>query len=249
MTRGMAGREHIKKLLPDPVLSALGKALGADRKGYHRISRLGADSGNPWIRKSAEIDGWLFEGEHDLLWELATDQDHGDIVEIGAWMGKSSCIFAGACADHAPGTRLFSVDPFTMLGSVEQERYHRRLMGKSTGTFFQFKANAQHHGFADYVIPLATTSEVAMHAIADGSCRLAFVDARHDYQGVSTDTRLVLPKLMPGGLPALHDAGVYDDVDRHIEQDLKADVSLKFEKQVNSIAVFRKSANAAGASA
>jgi Methyltransferase domain len=225
-------------MLPAPVANLLGRLTSADRRGYRRISRLGADSDNRWIAKSSTIDGWLFEGEHACLWDLATESNNGDIVEIGSWMGKSACIFAGACIDHAPETRVYCVDPFTMLGSPSQEAYHKRIT-KGDGTFYQFAHNAGVLGYYKQIVPLATTSDLALPAIPDG-CRLAFVDARHDYEGVSTDTQLVLPKIRPGGLLALHDSGVYQGVDQHIEQDLKRDTRLTFVRQVHSIVVFRK---------
>jgi len=226
-------------LLPDPAVKLISQAVGADRRGYRRISRLGADSENPWIAKSSSIDGWLFEGEHEFLWELAIESTHGDIVEIGSWMGKSACIFAGACIDHAPGTRVYCVDPLTMLGSPSQEAYHQRITKGLTGTFFQFIQHASELGYYNQIVPLATTSSLAEPAIP-GDCRLAFVDARHDYQGVSTDTRLIIPKIRPGGVLALHDAGVYDGVDQHIEQDLKHDPRLSLIRQVHSVVAFRK---------
>lgn len=230
-------RDLLKKL-PPPVVRLLAKVSAADRRGYQRISRLGADSKNPWIAKSSKIDGWLFEGEHECLWELATESDRGDIVEIGSWMGKSACIFAGACIEYATNTRVYCVDPFTMLGSPSQEAYHKRIT-KGAGTFYQFAHNAGVLGYYKQIVPLATTSDLALPAIPDG-CRLAFVDARHDYEGVSTDTSLIIPKIRLGGLLALHDSGVYQGVDQHIEQDLKKNPGLTFVRQVNSIVVFRK---------
>ena len=225
--------------LPAPAVNILCRVAGVDRRGYRRISRLGADSDNPWIVKSSLIDGWLFEGEHQFLWDLATESTQGDIVEIGSWMGKSACIFAGACIEHAPDTRVYCIDPFTMLGSPTQEAYHKRITKGLTGTFFQFIQHASELGYYNQVVPLATTSSLAEPAMPD-ACRLAFIDARHDYQGVSTDTRLAIPKIRPGGVLALHDAGVYGGVDQHIEQDLKHDPRLLFIRQVHSVVAFRK---------
>ena len=230
----------IKAAVPEGLLAPLGRMMGVDKRGYERISALGADSDNPWVRKSSQIGGWLFEGEHELLWELATADTRGDLLEIGTWMGKSACLFAGACIDHAPDTRLFAVDPFLMLGSDEQEKYHQRIVGRIEGTFYEFARHARELGFASHVIPLATVSEVALPALPDAAFRLAFIDGRHDYEGVSADTELAIPKLKPGGRLALHDATVYEGVQRHIDRDLRNDDRLAFERQVHSIAVFAR---------
>ena len=231
----MSMRNRLKTITPNWIK----RLAGTDRLGYRRISALGADSPNEWIRKSADIDGWLFEGEHELLWELATASTEGHVLEIGTWMGKSACIFAGACLAVAPQTRVFCVDPFTMMGSASQEEYHRRLLGKSAGTFYQFQRNASRLGFLSQVVPLATTSDRALPHLPDG-LRLVFVDARHDYEGVKTDVELALPKLRPGGVLALHDVTIYEDVGRYVESELKLSPALRFMKQVNSIAAFVK---------
>lgn len=230
----------LRRCLPAPVFAAVARFSGSAKRGYQRVSHLGTDSNNKWIARSAECGGWLFEGEHDQLWQWACDSTEGDILEIGTWMGKSACIFAGACLETSPEARVWCIDPFLMLGSDAQARYHKQLVRGAGGTFYQFIDNAQRLGFYDQVIPLATVSEVALQRVPDESLRLAFVDGRHDYQGVSTDTRLVLPKLRVGGILALHDATVYDDVARHIAEDLRRDDRLAWLGQVNSLAGFRR---------
>ena len=136
-----------------PVFRWCAKLLRTDVRGYKNLSQLGADSENPWIQKSAQIPGWLFEGEHQRLWELATESSDGDIAEIGTWMGKSACIFAGACIASAPETRVWCIDPFTMLGPSNQMNYHHRIMGKkSQGTFYQFCKFAESLGFSSHVL-------------------------------------------------------------------------------------------------
>src|SRR5437868_4102301 len=127
---------------------------------YDAVSRTGADAANPWIRKSAEIGGWLFAGEPEFLWELATRSASGDILEIGTWMGKSACILAGACQTQAPGTRVVCVDTFHMDGTPDQEAYHHKLV-EGTGTFYQFVANASRLGFGETVVPIAAFSTLA----------------------------------------------------------------------------------------
>ena len=81
-------------------------AVDAEKAAYEDVAALGHDSPNIWIQRSASIGGWLFPGEHEFLWDLATRSSEGSILEIGTWMGKSACILAGACAETAPHTRV-----------------------------------------------------------------------------------------------------------------------------------------------
>ena len=232
-------RAFVKRVTPPRLLHVLGRAAGADRRGYRRITSLGADSPNPWIRKSSQIGGWLFEGEHEFLWELAASRSDGHVLEIGTWMGKSACIFSGACQEHAPETRVFCVDPFTMLGSPLQMSYHRRLMGRGkTGTFYEFQANARMLGFDQWVVPITTTSELALPPLP-AFFRLAFIDGGHGYEEARRDVELVLAKLLTGGTVALHDENRYEGV-AQLVRELREDRRVRFIRQVNSIAAFEK---------
>ena len=230
-------RDLVKRVTPPGLLHVIGRALRVDRRGYRRITALGARSPNPWIRKSAEIGGWLFEGEHEFLWELATARAEGHVLEIGTWMGKSACIFSGACEQHAPQTRVFCVDPFTMLGSPLQVSYHRRLLGRrAAGTFYEFQANARRLGFDRWVVPITTTSDLAIPPLP-AFFRLAFIDGGHSYEEARRDVELVLPKLLSGGTLALHDENRYEGVGQLVRE-LRDDRRVRFLRQVNSIAAF-----------
>lgn len=216
------------------------RALRKARDQYDAVSSIGADSDNVWIRRSASIGGWLFEGEHEFLWELACRSSQGHIAEVGSWMGKSACILAGACAETAPGTKVLCIDPFDMSGTHEQEDYHRSLVDEE-GTFYRFKANSEDLGFASHVVPIAARSEVAVPLLPDG-LRMAFVDGTHDYDGVRTDVDLLIPKLAPGGILALHDARnpVWKEIGRFVDEELSADPRVSYLATTNTIVAFEK---------
>lgn len=216
------------------------RALRKARDQYIAVSSIGADSDNEWIRKSASIGGWLFEGEHEFLWDLACRSSEGDIAEIGSWMGKSTCILAGACAEAAPGTKVLCVDPFDMSGTDEQEEYHRSLVDEE-GTFYLFTRNARELGFANFVIPIAARSGVAI-PLLPRDLRMAFVDGTHDYEGVRADVELLLPKLASGGVLALHDAlnPVWKEIGRFVDEELTSDPRVSYLETVNTIVAFEK---------
>ncbi len=237
-----------KKSIPRRIrktLSSLATKLGLkktwDEKFYAEVSAYGEDSSNPWIRRSSEIGGWLFEGEHEALWELATRDVSGNILEIGSWMGKSACILAGACVDHHPDTVVLCIDTFTMSGTEQQQKHHEKLVGHAQGTFYDFITSAKRLGYYGHVIPIGQYSQCALK-IVKGPLRLAFIDGAHDYANVESEVTLVLPLIAPGGSIALHDvySGTYPELLAFVNERMLTDPALEYVGKANSIAIFRK---------
>lgn len=223
------------------LATRMGLKKSWDERFYAEVSTLGKNSPNPWIRRSAEIGGWLFEGEHEALWDLATRDVPGNILEIGSWMGKSACILAGACADHHPGTFVMCIDTFTMSGTDQQQKHHEKLVGGAHGTFYDFISAAKRLGFYDQTIPIGQFSQKALKII-QGPLRLAFIDGAHDYDNVEAEVRLCLPLIAPGGSIALHDvySGTYPELLAFINERMLTDPTLEYIGKANSIAIFRK---------
>jgi predicted O-methyltransferase YrrM len=238
----------LKKAVPKPIrksLSKLATKLGLkktwDEKFYAEVSTYGKDSTNTWIRRSSEIGGWLFEGEHEALWELASRKVAGNVLEIGSWMGKSACILAGACADHFPDTVVLCIDTFTMSGTEQQLKHHEKLLGHANGTFYDFISSAKRLGYYDHVIPLGQYSQRALKVVK-GPLRLAFIDGAHDYANVESEVALVLPLIASGGSLALHDvySGTYPELLAFVNERMLTNPALEYVGKANSIAIFRK---------
>jgi hypothetical protein len=202
----------------------------ADRERYRRVSRLGHEHANPWIRKSSAIDGWLFEGEHELLWELASAPTEGDVLEIGSWEGKSSCILAGALVDAFPANRLFCIDTFCMDGIGPQSGC---VDPAAEGSYYRFLRNARAHGFSDQVVVLADRSERVIPHLSI-RLKLAFLDGTHLYHDTARDIELVKPMIQPGGFIALHDSGpIWPEVELAIRDHLATDERFQFHRKVS----------------
>ena len=240
-------RRGLRPLLPSGVRAWLRRwvlgEVGESREAlnYEEGSRLGHDSDNEWIRKSSTIGGWIFEGEHEVLWDLATREGRGDILEIGSWMGKSTCILAGACKERLPQTRVYCVDPFDLSGAPAQEAYHRRLVADASGTFYQFLENARRHDFESHVVPIGARSEQALPGLGL-RLRMIFVDGAHDFDSVDRDVRLSLPMLEEGGVLVLHDCDDphWPDVERYVQEHLSQHPGLSLHRRFRSLAVFVK---------
>jgi hypothetical protein len=129
-----------------------------------------------------DVPGWLTPAEGGKLAELAAGKD---VVELGAWCGRSTCAMS-------PSARtILSVDGFT--GDAD------------TGPADTLTA------FLAYTNSLANVShyvgrfEDGLPAIADGCADLVFIDGQHDANSVERDSRIAQRLLRPGGTVAYHD--------------------------------------------
>jgi MMP 1-O-methyltransferase len=142
---------------------------------------------------AAAVDGWLREGEGELLFSLARAcTGRGAIVEIGSWKGKSTIWLAkGSMAGNR--VKVWAVDPHT--GSEALGRVN---------TFEEFKRNITSAGLGEMVTPIVRPSQEAAAAF-EGPVELLFIDGAHDYASARADFDAWFPKVVDGGIVAFHD--------------------------------------------
>lgn len=158
------------------------------------------------------VDGYLLDIHAYTLMTLANEgPGSGAIVEIGSFMGKSTCCLAMG-AKSAQREKVYAIDHFT--GSPE----HREggdceipLLLATGTTFDKFMENVRSFDLEDYVIPIKASSEEAA-ATWSGPIRLLFIDADHSYEASRLDFELWSPHVVTGGLIAFHDIGHWDGV-------------------------------------
>jgi predicted O-methyltransferase YrrM len=149
---------------------------------------------------TATVDGFLFPREGPLLFELARScSGRGVIVEIGSFKGKSTIWLAAGAQDGA-GVRVYAVDPHQGCPDL-YERY-----GDKIWTFPEFELNVERAGVGELVTPIVATSEAAAAEFSE-PIELLFIDAMHDVESVRGDLAAWTPKVVEGGVVALHDTG------------------------------------------
>jgi predicted O-methyltransferase YrrM len=142
---------------------------------------------------AATIDGWLTDREGELLFRLADGCPPGAaIVEIGSWKGKSTVWLASGVRDPGP-TMVFAIDP-----------HEQSLEDPGARTLEDLKANLARADVGGRVVPIVATSHAAA-AVFEPKPGLVFVDGSHLEEAVRTDLADWLPKLLDGGIVALHD--------------------------------------------
>jgi predicted O-methyltransferase YrrM len=125
------------------------------------------------------------------------------IVEIGSYLGASSCFLAAGAQDM--GSTVYCIDTWGNDGMTEGLR----------DTYSAFQDNTRR--YQNHIVPLRCRSEEAVKGF-EKSIDMLFLDGDHSYEGVSSDLQLWLPKLRFGSWLFLHDSGWAEGVQRAIKE-------------------------------
>ncbi len=147
-----------------------------------------------------EIEDWFdYEDVFDsIITKLSSKYERPlKIVEIGAWLGKSSFYLV---ENHSPRGIIYIID--TWKGSKnELETNHKKV--KQVNIYERFLKNmAIHDG---KFIPIQNTSVNAAKLFDDNSIDFVYIDAEHTYDAVKQDIKNWMPKLTEFGIIAGHD--------------------------------------------
>ena len=155
------------------------------------------DSCQEALKISSQIDGWLTPAESVFLFNAASKiPTDTSILEIGAWKGRST-VLLGLGAMDGNRAKVFSIDPHT--GSPEQKERYGKI-----NTLSEWKSNVEKAGLGEIVTSYIMTSKEASH-LPKRKIGMIFIDGDHNYDMVKLDFEIWFPKLLDGGLIAIHD--------------------------------------------
>lgn len=139
------------------------------------------------LDEGTRLEGLLEEREGICLYLLARRAATiGNVVEIGAYKGRSTWYLARALEDEASPYRVVSIDPH-LSGSAE----HYRQTIERTGIASRVDAR--------------TAFSYDLVEDFDESIGLLWIDGDHSYEAVRADFEQWFPLLAEGGFVALHD--------------------------------------------
>lgn len=131
----------------------------------------------------------------------------GIFVEIGSYLGSSSCFIAEGIQQSGKKSRLFCIDTWRNDAMSEGNR----------DTYMKFLSNTKQ--YKNVISPLRGWSyEVAENF--DKKVDFIFIDGDHSYEGVKKDIDLWIPKLNPNALVILHDIGWAEGVQRVVMENI-----------------------------
>jgi hypothetical protein len=151
-----------------------------------------------------QVKGWFFAVDQLLFDWFLTRQNSmaepGDVLEMGAYMGKSA-IFTGSYL--RPGERYTICDLFD---APAEDFANHAEMTKSYSTLTRRAFEANYLSFHDElpVVLQGLSSMVPDHVRSD-SCRFVHVDASHLYEHVHGDIGTARSVLKPYGVVVLDD--------------------------------------------
>ncbi len=153
-----------------------------------------------------DIPGWFFAKDRLIFdWFLRRQertQTKGDLLELGAYLGKSAVVLG----EHLrPAERLTVCDLFDSEAPDDDNGAEMTMSYRSTLTRDSFEANylAFHDELPEII--QAPTSVLADGRIPEGSCRFVHVDASHLYEHVALDIQVARRALASDGVIALDD--------------------------------------------
>lgn len=144
-------------------------------------------------------ENWYSDYQLDNLCDLLTkikDLD-GKIIEIGCWEGKSTIKLANKCFPEI----LICND--TWLGNIQESittgiTHVTEEILKKRDVYSTFINNMDNYTQKNYIIVKEDCIEWLKNY--DGLIKFIHIDASHEYESVFETIKLVLPKMVKGGI-------------------------------------------------
>ncbi|MBB3047291.1 putative O-methyltransferase YrrM [Litorivivens lipolytica] len=154
------------------------------------------------------IKGFLADDEADALYRAALDRSqHGPVLEIGSYCGKSTVVLGHACRQH--NSVLYAVDHHR--GSEEHQKgelfHDPELYNEAEAqfdSFGEFRRNMAKADLHDTVVPIVSSSDVASRHWQT-PLSMVFIDGGHSLEAALSDYRCWAGHIQRGGILAIHD--------------------------------------------
>jgi len=180
------------------------------------------------LKEINKITGHVGLNEGELLFKIAKSlKDNSVIVEIGSFLGKSSCFIAEGIGSK--NCKLFSIDTW-YNDCMEENR------GKDV--FPNFLENTKPYN--DKIKPLRGYShEVRKTWPEERQIDFLWVDGDHSYRGVKQDIEDWVPLVKKNSIICFHDYRDEPDVKKAVDE-LVASKTIKFIKTEGCIYMARR---------
>jgi len=163
---------------------------------------------NFYFWKENKIFTHLSNDEKIKLCELASKIRCGIFLEIGSYLGASSCFIAAGIKKVEINSKLYCIDTWQNDSMTEGNR----------DTYTEFLKNTSKYN--ELIFPIRSSS-VGASKMFDEKIDFLFIDGDHSYEGVKSDVDAWLPKLNAGALVIFHDSGWAEGVKKVITEDIK----------------------------
>lgn len=149
----------------------------------------------------------LSVNEKIKLIQLANNVNGNIFLEVGSYLGASSCFIVAGIKKTRKKAKLYCVDTWENDAMTEGKRE----------TFQVFVENTQK--YQDIIIPLRGISVEVAKTFKD-IIDFLFIDGDHSYEGVKADVDAWFPKLNKNAVVVFHDIGWAEGVQRVIREEV-----------------------------
>jgi MMP 1-O-methyltransferase len=195
--------------------------LRAAMRKFKRVATVGAsklvghfDPLKSIVLSSKTIHGWISGADAEEMVRLAYESpENAVIVEIGAWMGRSTTMMAAARRLRGNG-KVYSIDPFDCSGDDFSVKHYVDELALTGSNSLEdvFKANLQKKGVEKWVEVLKGKGEDFARQWTK-PIDLLLLDADHSEEGARTAFDHWTPFLKKGGIIIL--ANIWDTKPQH----------------------------------
>lgn len=160
----------------------------------------------PILEQMKTIEGWLDDGEADLLIAtsvraLTTLPAPHAVVEIGSYCGRSTVVLGAVVKALSPAAKLYAIDPHDgKIGALDQG------VETVTPTLTVFKKNI---AAAHLTETVEMIQKCSYEVTWDSPITLLFIDGLHDYTNVARDFYQFEKWVVTNGYIAFHDYADY----------------------------------------
>ena len=154
------------------------------------------------------------------FWGVIADLRPHTVVEIGSYLGRSTCLIGLALKQFGTDPELVAIDPHT------GDRQNLDGLGVDTiPTLDLFRVYTAGAGIRDLLDERVMMSDDAAKEWDGRKIDFVFVDGWHSYDAVISDARNFASLLTPKGVVCFDDYGSYEDV-RAAVRDACAELGL-----------------------
>lgn len=148
--------------------------------------------------------------DYSKLYSMMVDKfpDGSAFVELGVYFGKSLCYLAEECIKKNKKIKLYGIDHWKDLIHEFDENpdiVPKEIFDANKTWQDVYDAAIKNLKRFDNVTLIKEHSQLAASLFNDSSIDFVFVDAGHDYESVTNDLIVWMPKLKPSGIIAGHD--------------------------------------------
>jgi len=189
---------------------------------------------NQVMETVADVDGWMTPGQASTLFDAAARcPDHGLIVEIGSFRGRSTIVLASAAA---PGIDIVAIDPHA--GNDRGPQEIDGFADEAADDHQVFRDNLEQAGVAGRVRHLRMFSDAAL-ALIDRPIDVLYIDGAHRYAPALADIHQYGGRIADGGTMLIHDSFSSIGVTSAIMRELAFGGRFRYVGRSRSMTIYR----------